>query len=145
MRSGSLRTAGAVFAGFAAVVLLSTGADMAMRKAGVFPQGNAAMSNTLFLIATAYRAIFTIAGSYLAAALAGDGRKLAVWVLAAIGQLAGIGGVFVWHAGGGSALGPAWYAYAIALMAIPCVIAGGWLRAREARLKNLGARASRQH
>jgi len=60
----------ALFAGFFAVVLLSVGTDMAMHASGVFPPSGEPMPNALFLLATAYRMAFGIAGSFIAARLA---------------------------------------------------------------------------
>jgi hypothetical protein len=101
--------------------------DMAMRAAGVFPSLPQAMSDPLFVLAAAYRAVFTVAGGYVTARLAPDRPMRHAWILAGIGLAAGLAGVAAYAAGGGR-LGPAWYALAIPLEALPCV----WLGARLA-------------
>ena len=60
----------ALFAGFVVVVGLSIGADAAMHGAGIFPPISQPMSDQLFLLATVYRVVFGIAGSYVTARLA---------------------------------------------------------------------------
>jgi peptidoglycan/LPS O-acetylase OafA/YrhL len=93
------------------------------------------MSDPLFALAAAYRAVFTVAGGYVTARLAPDRPMRHAWILAAIGLAAGLGGVIAYSMIGGGKLGPAWSALSIPLEAIPCV----WLGARLAmrgRVKN---------
>ena len=59
-----LRRIGAVLAGFLATVILSLGTDLVLHAAGVFPAWGQPMSNALFLPATAYRTLFTVAGRW---------------------------------------------------------------------------------
>ena len=65
-------SAGAVVAGFIVTALASTAADAVMHAAGIFPSAPRLMSDPLFALAAAYRALFTIAGGYVAARLALD-------------------------------------------------------------------------
>ncbi|MGH9492683.1 MAG: hypothetical protein ACRD2K_04210 [Terriglobales bacterium] len=67
-----LRRIGAVFAGLVAIFVLSLGTDAALHGAGVFPAWGQPMSDALFLLATVYRTLYAILGSYLAARLAPD-------------------------------------------------------------------------
>jgi hypothetical protein len=132
-----LRRVGAVLAGLAAVVALSIVTDLAMWAAGVFPSPGVVMSNALFLLATAYRTLYGVAGSYLAARLAPDRPMAHAMTLAAIGVLAGMGGVAAaW--GRESELGPLWYPLVIMMIPIPCGWVGGSLRQRELRARGLG-------
>ena len=55
----------AIALGFVTVVVLSLGADVAMRGLGVFPAKPSAMSVGLFALATLYRAVFTVLGGAL--------------------------------------------------------------------------------
>src|SRR5260221_3248907 len=65
-----LRSIGAVLAGFLVVVVLSLGTDVALHATGVFPPWFQPMSDALFLLATAYRILYAVAGSYVPARLA---------------------------------------------------------------------------
>jgi peptidoglycan/LPS O-acetylase OafA/YrhL len=123
-----LAGAGAVAAGFLVTALASTAADAAMHAAGIFPNSPGAMSDPLFALASAYRALFTVAGGYATARLAPDRPMRHAWILAGIGLVAGLAGVVAYYVIGGAELGPAWYAISIPIEAIPCV----WLGARLA-------------
>ena len=65
-----LASAGAVAAGFIVTALASTAADAVMHAAGIFPSAPRLMSDPLFALAAAYRALFTVAGGYVTARLA---------------------------------------------------------------------------
>jgi len=56
-----LASAGAVAAGFFVTALASVAADAVLRAAGIFPRPPRLMTDPLFALATAYRALFTIA------------------------------------------------------------------------------------
>jgi hypothetical protein len=75
------RSIGAVLAGIAVGVILSLGTDSALRAAGIFsPLGQQPpMSDSLFLLATAYRIVYGIAGSYIIARLAPTGPCSTPW------------------------------------------------------------------
>jgi hypothetical protein len=60
-----------------------------------FPAGNVQFSVRL---ASAYRALFTVTGGFTTAWLAPDRTMRDVWILAAIGLLAGLAGVIAYHA-----------------------------------------------
>ena len=69
------RSIGAVLAGIVVGIMLSIGTDAALRAAGIFPPlEQPAMSNALFMLATGYRIIYGIVGSYIIAWLAPDRR-----------------------------------------------------------------------
>jgi peptidoglycan/LPS O-acetylase OafA/YrhL len=123
-----LASAGAVAAGFLVTTVASTAADAVMHAAGIFPSSPRTMSDPLFALASAYRALFTVAGGYVTARLAPDRPMRHAWILAGIGFVAGLAGVAAYYVIGGAELGPAWYAISIPIEAIPCV----WLGARLA-------------
>lgn len=125
---GWLASTGSVVAGLVVTAGGATLADMVMRAAGVFPAAPQLMSDPLFALASAYRAILTVAGGYATARLAPDRPMRHAWILAGIGLVAGLAGVVAYYVVGGARLGPAWYALSIPLEAIPCV----WLGARIA-------------
>lgn len=117
-----LKSIGAVLAGFLAVAGLSTIADLLVGYSHAFPPPS---TTGMLAFALAYRILFTVFGGYLTAWLAPQNKMAHVWVLAGIGQLAGIAGVFIgWN------LSQHWYPIALALTAIPAVVLGGWLRTK---------------
>ena len=125
---GWLASTGSVVAGLVVTAGGATLADMVMRAAGVFPAAPQLMSDPLFALASAYRAVLTVAGGYATTRLAPDRPMRHAWILAGIGLVAGLAGVVAYYVVGGARLGPAWYALSIPLEAIPCV----WLGARIA-------------
>ncbi len=56
------RSVAAVLAGFIAIVVLSLGTDQVFHMLEVFPPWGQPMSHALFLLATAYRIVYSIAG-----------------------------------------------------------------------------------
>jgi hypothetical protein len=117
----------AVAAGFVITAVASTVTDAIMYATGIFPSSPGSMSNSLFVLASAYRALFTVAGGFVAARLAPDRPMRHVWILAGIGLVAGLAGMVFYFVVGGAQLGPAWYPALIAIEAIPCVWFGGRL------------------
>ena len=127
MNKNTLKSIGAVLAGFVAVFVLSLGTDVVLHATGVFPPWDQRMSDALFLLATAYRTIYCSAGSYIAARLAPKspmGHALALGILGLVVSTAGA--VVTWNKG--SAFGPHWYPVALVVTAIPCAWLGGRLR-----------------
>ena len=78
------RSVGAVVAGFICTALLSVGTDAFMHARGIFPPSGEAMSDGLFLMAAAYRLVFTVLGGYMTAALAPWRPMTHVLILGAI-------------------------------------------------------------
>jgi hypothetical protein len=121
---------GAVVAGFICTALLSVGTDAFMHARGIFPPSGGAMSDGLFVLAAAYRLVFTVLGGYVTAALAPQRPMVHVLILGAIGGLAATAGaVATWSAG--PEFGPHWYPVLLVVTALPCVWVGGMLRARR--------------
>jgi hypothetical protein len=96
-----LASAGAVAAGFLVTAVASTAADAVMHDAGLFPSSPRVMSDPLFALASAYRALFTVAGGYATARLAPDRPMRHVWILAGIGLVTGLAGVIAYYIIGG--------------------------------------------
>jgi peptidoglycan/LPS O-acetylase OafA/YrhL len=117
-----------VAGGFLVTALASTAVDAIMRAAGVFPGSPRNMSDGLFVLASGYRALFTVAGGFTTARLAPDRPMRHVWILAGIGLAAGLAGVVAYYVIGGAKLGPAWYPFSIAIESVPCVWFGGRLQ-----------------
>ncbi len=76
-----------------------------MRATGVFPPLGEPMSDALFLLATAYGAIFSVAGCYITARLAPDQPMRHALALGVVGVAVSIlGAVATWNRG--AAFGP---------------------------------------
>lgn len=123
------RSIGAVLAGFIVVFILSLGTDAALHAAGVFPPWGASMVGYegALLLATAYRAIYGVLGSYITARLAPDRPMQHALVGGVIGlALSIVGAAVTWN--GGPAFGPHWYPLALVVLAMPTAWLGGKLR-----------------
>jgi surface polysaccharide O-acyltransferase-like enzyme len=106
-----LRRVGAVLAGFFAVAVLPIGLRM---------------SDGLFVLATAYRVLYTILGGYLTSRLAPDQPMRHALVLGFVGTaVAIVGAAATWTTV--PALGPRWYPLALVVTALPCCWLGGLL------------------
>lgn len=126
-----LRSIGAVVAGFFVTFILSIATDLVLHAAGIFPPWGQPMSNVLFVLATVYRTIYTVAGGYITARLAPDRPMGHALVLGIVGFFAAIAGtVATWDKG--PEFGPKWYPIALVVLAIPCVWLGGKLARRTA-------------
>jgi hypothetical protein len=120
-----MKSAFAVVAGFIVVVALSTGTDAVFEKIGFFPEPGVLLGTGYLVIALIYRTVYTVLGGFVTAWLAPHNPMKHVWVLAVIGQVGGIAGVYA-----GWGLSAHWYPIALAVLAIPSVWFGGWLKTR---------------
>lgn len=121
----TLRSIGAVLAGFVAIVVVSTLTDMALHQSGIYPPLGQRMSDGLFALALGYRIVYGIGGSYIAARLAPTRPLLHALVLGGIGTVLSVAGaVAMWHAG------PPWYSLGVIAIALPCAWLGGKLATR---------------
>ena len=126
-----LRRIGAVLAGLLFVVIISTATDALMHATGIFPPLGQSMADSLFVLALAYRIIYSIVGGYITARLAPDQPVKHALVLGAIGFVLGLAGtIATWNRG--PEFGPKWYPLLIMLTAIPSCWTGGKL-VRERR------------
>jgi hypothetical protein len=73
------RSIAALFAGLVAVVVLSLGTDIALHAVGIFPALGQRMSDALFVLATAYRTVYGVVGSYITARFAPNGPWGTLW------------------------------------------------------------------
>jgi hypothetical protein len=118
----------ALVAGFVVVVILSLVTDQLLRALKVFPPLGQAMSNGLFLLATIYRTVYGILGSYITARLAPYRPMWHSMVGAVIGMILGtIGAVVTWN----KDLGPHWYPLALVVTGIPCAWIGAKIREKQ--------------
>ena len=122
-----LKSIRAVFAGFFTVVILSTATDFIFEGLGVFPPiGQGIFITWMLVLALLYRLIYTVMAGYITAKLAPQNPMKHVTVLALIGTIAGIIGIFV-----GWDMSEHWYPIALAVTAYPCTWYGGKLREKK--------------
>jgi peptidoglycan/LPS O-acetylase OafA/YrhL len=123
-----------VSAGIVVNVFLTIVTDLVLHKTGVFPPVGQPMINAdaVLLLATAYRVVYGVAGSYLTARLSPDRPMQHALVGGAIGLVVCIvGAVVTWN--GGPAFGPHWYPLALIATAVPCAWLGGKFRLLQLR------------
>jgi hypothetical protein len=124
-----------VLAGIFVGIILTIGTDVVLHVNGVFPPWGQSMVgfDTALLLATAYRAVYGVAGSYIIARLAPDRPMLHALVGGVVGFVVSIVGAAVtWNSG--PAFGPHWYPVALVVTALPCAWVGGKLRLMQLRL-----------
>jgi surface polysaccharide O-acyltransferase-like enzyme len=125
-QSHVLRSIGAVLAGLLVIVIVTTATDLALHATGVFPSAGEPMTNSLWLLATAYRIVYGVAGSFIAARLAPNQPMRHALALGVVGlALSIVGAVMTWDRGPG--FGPKWYPLALVVIAIPSAWLGGKL------------------
>ena len=86
------------------------------------PYGEPFFDTGLVLLASAYRAVFQVSGAYLAAMIARDKAKKAVWIIGILGTLLWLGGTFL-----KPQAGPIWYGILGAALSLPTTLTGGRL------------------
>ena len=120
-----VQSIGALFAGFIVNVVLSLGMDVALRAAGILPALSLPMTDAQSLLATAYRTLIAIIGSYVVARLAPHHPLEHALLGGAIGMaLAAVGAIATWN----QRLGPHWYPLALVVLALPTAWVGGKVR-----------------
>jgi hypothetical protein len=115
-------------------IALTLGTDEILHIAGVFPPWGQSMVgyDGALLLATAYRVVYGILGSYMTAQLAPNRPMLHALVGGVIGFIVSIvGAVATWN--GGPAFGPHWYPLALIVTALPSAWVGGKLRLMQVR------------
>jgi hypothetical protein len=129
--SGSVgRSIWAVIAGIVVGVVLTTITDVVLHAMGVYPPWGQPVSDGPLVLATAYRIVFGIVGSYVAARLAPQRPMRHAMIAGFIGFIVSIAGAVVtWNKG--PAFGPHWYPLALIVTALPCAWVGGWMRERQ--------------
>src|SRR4249919_2492462 len=102
----------AILAGMLTGIALSLGTDMVLHTARIFPPWGQPVSGALLLLATVYRTVYGVAGSYIAARLAPHRPMLHALVLGTLGLAVSLAGAAVtWNRG--PAFGPHWYPVAL--------------------------------
>ena len=120
----------ALLAGFVLVLLLTFLSDAALHAAGVFPAPGQAPRNGSLVLATVYRTLYGILGSYVTARLAPYAPLAHALVGGAIGLvLSTLGAVAaVSHP---EKFGAAWYPIALVILALPTAWVGGKIRTAQ--------------
>jgi hypothetical protein len=122
----ALRSVGAILAGLVTVAAPAIAIDALLHGTGIFPPLSEAQPAWTLAVALAYRTVFTVAGGYVAAWVAG-GRPIAHGVaLGLVGIVLGtLGVITMWH------LGEHWYPIALVALALPSTWLGARLFARR--------------
>ena len=130
-----IRSVVAVFLGFITVVVLSLGTDQILHVLKVYPPWGQPMHEPgLNLLALAYRTVYAILGSYIAAKLAPRNPMRHAMALGIIGLILSTAGAITTITK--YDLGPAWYPIALVLTALPCAWIGGALYRRRTPNRN---------
>lgn len=129
--SGSLgRSIGAVIAGIVTAVGLTLVTDLALHAVGFFPPEGQPASDGPLAVATLYRVVFGVLGSYVSARLAPNRPMSHAMIPGVLGFVVScVGAVVTWNRG--AEFGPHWYSLGLIVTALPCAWVGGWLRERQ--------------
>lgn len=131
-----LRSIGALLAGMLIGIVLTIGTDIVLHATGVFPPWGQSMVgfDGALLLATAYRTVFGVVGSYIIARLAPNRPMQHALVGGVVGLAVSIVGAAVtWNKG--PAFGPHWYPLALIVLAMPQAWVGGKLRVMQLRAR----------
>ncbi|MGH9795222.1 MAG: hypothetical protein ACRD5G_10645 [Candidatus Acidiferrales bacterium] len=119
------RSVGAVLLGLVAVVALSLGTDQVLHWLEVYPPWGQPMRETGDnLLALAYRCVYAVIGSYIAARLAPRNAMRHALILGVVGFVLSLAGAIATIP---MELGPAWYPISLVVTALPCAWLGGVL------------------
>jgi hypothetical protein len=122
----------AVLVGMVVAIALTLATDELLHRIGVFPPWGASMVgfDGALLLATVYRTVYGVLGSYLTARLAPSRPMGHAMVGGAIGLAVSIlGAAVTWNKG--PAFGPHWYPLALVVLALPTAWVGGKLSVRQ--------------
>jgi hypothetical protein len=130
------RSIGAMLTGIVAGIILTIGTDIVLHAIGVFPPWGQSMVgfDGPLVLATVYRTVYGVLGSYIIAQLAPDRPMQHALVGGFVGFVVSIVGAAVtWNKG--PAFGPHWYPLALIVLAVPQAWAGGRLRVMQLRAR----------
>src|SRR3989440_3843062 len=124
----------AVLVGMVVGIAITLSADEILHIVGVFPPWGASMVgfDGPLLLATVYRTIYGVLGSYIIARLAPDKPMQHALVGGIVGlAVSTLGAVATWNKG--PAFGPHWYPLALIVLSMPQAWLGGKLRVIQLR------------
>ena len=117
----------AIVVGLLVIIVLSIVTDVVMHATGIYPPWFSYMSDSLFVLATAYRVVYSILGSYITARLAPSRPMLHALILGVIGVVLSVAGAIgTWDKG--PEFGPKWYPLTLVALSLPLAWLGGKLR-----------------
>jgi hypothetical protein len=122
----------AVLVGMVVAIALTLATDELLHRIGVFPPWGASMAGFggALLLATIYRTVYGVLGSYITAWLAPSRPMGHALVGGAIGVAVSIlGAAVTWNKG--PTFGPHWYPLALVVLALPTAWVGGKLRVKQ--------------
>jgi hypothetical protein len=115
----------AVVVGIVVGIALTLATDALLHKVGFFPPLGQRTPSGPLALATAYRILYAILGSYIVALLAPNRSMLHALISGWIGVAANLLGLIAtWNQN----LGPHWYPIALVVTALPCAWVGGKIR-----------------
>jgi hypothetical protein len=121
------RSIGAVGVGTVVGILLTLGTDAASYGVGILPRAGGIPTTGALLLATIYRCVYAVVGSYVIALMAPNRPMMHALVGGFLGVLAStVGAVATWNKG--PEFGAHWYPIALIVTALPCAWLGGKLR-----------------
>jgi hypothetical protein len=120
----------ALLAGFVLVVVFSLATDAILHRAGILPRPGTPASDGVLALATIYRTLYGIAGSYVTARLAPRAPMAHAMIGGTIGLALSIAGaVATWSHP--EQFGAHWYPVALAVLALPSAWSGGRIRTAQ--------------
>ncbi|MCC6207059.1 MAG: hypothetical protein IT488_02745 [Gammaproteobacteria bacterium] len=122
-----LHSIGAVFAGLIFIFITHTGMDALLGMFGVLPPpGQPILDDSLLLLISAYRGVFSVIGCYIVARLAPHHPMRHALILGGIGTVLSAVGSYVMRD-----MGPAWYGIGLIAMSLPYAWLGAYLFERK--------------
>ncbi len=122
MNKNILKNIGACFVGILVGVVLSLTTDQILQATGILPKDNLWVGVGLIIFVLFYRTIYNIIGSYIVARLAPNHPMRHAIIVGSIGTLVCILGAITSNS---MNLGPAWYAWTLAVLSLPSSWVGG--------------------
>lgn len=120
------RSVGAIVAGLVVGLALTLGTDAILHATGFFPPYDQVASSASLAVATFYRVLYSVLGSYTGARLAPNRPMWHAMFLGWLNMAASIvGAVLTWNAG--PQYGPHWYPVSLIVLALPAAWIGGRL------------------
>jgi len=130
IRGRQWRSAGALLLGFLTIVVLSLGTDQLLHVVNVYPPWGQPMNNAgLNFLALAYRCVYGVLGSYIAAKLAPEAPMRHALALGFAGLVLSVVGAIVSITM--ADMGPKWYPITLVVTTLPCAWLGGVLHCRR--------------
>jgi len=128
--SSIFRSIWAVLAGIVVSVALSLLTDAVLHRAGIIPPVGTPASNGVLALATFYRTVYGVMGSFLTARLAPNRPMLHAMIPGILGFVVSIvGAAATWNR---AEFGPHWYPMLLVILALPTAWLGGKLYERRA-------------